>query len=214
MSHMDLLRRFLRTQDERGRQTSDWFRLIVRRSVRKMVGNEEGPILDAGGGDGLLFDPCVSSLADKTTILDNDDNTLQIAQRHYKGGGTFVHGDITSMSFHDGMFHLSVCIGTFYNFPSQELVQKGLKELARVTKKGGRIIVEFRNGDSPIVRYAYHSADRYDTSLCHLPLKPYSLKQIQDMVVKSHMRIIKIKKIGFLCNPLIFSYIIEATHMD
>ena len=205
-----ILRFILSTHDERGRKTSDWFRMLVRRKVRRMVSKDRGPFLDAGGGDGLLFDPNVCRLAEMTTILDTDRNALLDARKSYGNKGMFVTGDVTQMPFPDSTFTTSVCIGTFINFSSVTMVQRSLIECARVTKPDGRVITEFRNADNPFVSLAFRHADIYDSSLDGLPLRAYSLSQIKDMISRAGLEVRRIKIIGIPVKPLIFSYIIEA----
>lgn len=212
VSIVDIIRSFLKTNDERGRKTADWYRLIVRRETRKIAGEESGSILDAGGNDGLLFDPQASDLTRQVTILDLEKPALISARKHYRGEGFFVYGDITRMPFREGAFKTAVCIGTFYNLPSREVVRKGLDELARVTSPDGRVIVEFRNADNPMVRLAFRLATVYDKSLKDLPLKAYSLSCIQQMISESGMKIIRIKNVNIPCKPVTLAYIVEAKH--
>ena len=105
MNFFNILRRIFETKDERGELTSDWFRPLARRAVRKMVMDNPGPILDAAGGDGLLFDPRVSKLSGKTIILDIEIRELLKARPHYDNQGSMVCGDITKMPFPDSTFN-------------------------------------------------------------------------------------------------------------
>ena len=208
----NLLRRMLSTTNERCETTSNWFRLLARRAARKVVGSDSGPILDAGCGRGLLFDPNASSLAHVTTLLDFSAKELKEAQTYYGDAGTFVCGDMTDMPFPDNSFNVSVCIGTFYNFPSQEIVIEGLRELARVTKPQGRVIVGFRNARNPIAFAAHKIGLKYDPTIRYLPQNPYTISQIRRILPKANLKINKIETvtIPFKIIPLIF--IIEAVH--
>lgn len=208
----DFLRRLLSTQDERGRKTSDWFRMSVRRAVRSMVSGDAGSVLDAGGGDGLLFDPNISGLAGVTTILDLDVKALHEARQRYSGRGMFVSGDITRMPFPDVIFDTAVCIGTFYNFPTSELVRQGILEMARVTGNDGRVIVEFRNADNPVVYLAYKYAEKYDPSLKGLPLNAYSIEHVKNMLAHAGLIPKSIKYIGIPFRYLAIGFILEAVH--
>ena len=214
MSIGNFLRRVCSTRDERGQKTSDWFRLLVRRAVRSMVSDYASPVLDAGGGDGLLFDPLVSPLADATIILDLDTKALGEARLWYGSTVKVVSGDLTDMPFTDGAFNIAVCIGTFYNFPDTDMIRQGLKELARVTEKRGRVIVEFRNAGNPVVSLAYRYAEKYDPSLKGLPLNAYSIKQVKSMLSQAGLEVIRVKIIGIPLKKLAVSYIFEAVHQE
>jgi len=210
MNFFNFLRRILETKEERGEYTSDWFRLLARRAVRKMVADGPGPVLDAAGGTGQLFDPQVSRLSKETVILDFDIRELLKACPHYAHQGSIVCGDITKMPFPDGTFNTSVCVGTFYNLPDPKMVQDGLCELSRVTKESGRIILEFRNADNPWMRFSHKNADTIDHTLGGLPFIPYTLSQIKRMMSKAGLGIVRIKTTGIPIKPLALSYILEA----
>jgi len=207
-----LVRKMLATRDERGRITSDRFRFAVRRAVRRMVYDCDGPVLDAGGGDGLLFDPGVGGLAGKTTILDLDRAALAEGRRCYRGKGSFVCGDITNMPFRDNAFDVAVCIGTFYNFPTADHVLEDIREMARVTDTAGRVIVEFRNAENPVVSFAYRHAEKYDPSLKGLPLKAYSVAQATQLLAGAGLRVKRIKFLGIPLKPMAIGFILEAEH--
>ena len=181
MSAVDLLRRLARVRNERGELTSDLFRLMARRRLRKLLdGHETGRILDAGGGSGLLFDPSAWNGAGKVIVLDLDQSELVTAKRAYNPDRSgFICGDITRLPFRDGAFDTTVCIGTFYNFPGEDAIAAGLRELARVTRHGGSIYTEFRNAGNPLVRLLYRHAAAYDRSLGRLPLRAYRVKDIE-----------------------------------
>lgn len=207
-----LLRKLLNTRNERGEKTSDWFRLLARRAARNVVGNGSGPVLDAGSGNGLLFDPRVSKLTGVTTLLDTSEQELQTARRNYGDSGSFVCGDLTGMPFPEGTFAISVCIGTFYNFPASEIVQKGLHELTRVTRPGGRIIISFRNARNPISYLAHTIGVKYDPTIRRLPQNPYTLSQIREMLSYAGLKINRISTVNIPVKKVPLIFIIEAVH--
>jgi len=207
-----VIRKILSTRDERGRKTSDLFRLFVRRAVREMLADVCGRVLDAGGADGLLLDPGVSALSGVTTVLDLDVEALHRGRRAYGGAGAFVCGSITRMPFRNGAFETSVCIGTFYNFPSREMVALGIAELARVTGKGGRVVVEFRNAENPVVALAFRHAEKYDPSLGGLPLRAYSLADVKAMLSEAGLMVRRVKYMGVPGRRLALGFIVEAVH--
>jgi len=207
-----ILRKVLSTRDERGRKTSDLFRLFVRRAVRGMLADVCGRVLDAGGAEGLLFDPGVSGLSGVATVLDLDMEALRRGRHAYGGTGAFVCGSITRMPFRDGTFETSVCIGTFYNFPSRELVEEGIAEMARVTEKRGRVVVEFRNAENPVVALAFKHAEKYDPSLGGLPLRAYSLADVKGMLSEAGLRLRRVKYMGVPVRRLALGFIVEAVH--
>ena len=211
MGVVDLLRKVMTVRDERGVETSAHFRMAARAAMRRMVSGNDCPILDVAGREGLLFDPRVSQLAGCVTVLDIESPPLREARRQYSGPGAFVCGDMTRLPFHDGAFGATVCVGTFYNLPSREMVCDGLREMARVVRPGGRVLCEFRNAANIFMRFASSHARRYDPSLGNLPLNPYPLEDVRELFARAGLRIIRERPVLPPVRGLALMYIIEAT---
>lgn len=211
MGMVDLLRSMLAVPDERGNPSSARFRMAARRKARSILRGSDLPVLDVAGREGLLLDPRVSPLASGATVLDLESTPLAEARRWYNGLGTFVCGDLTRLPFRDGSFGASVCVGTFYNLPDERMVREGLREMARVTRPGGTVIVEFRNADNPYMRIAAAHAGQYDASLGGLPIRAYSPGMIRGMIESAGLRIRKIHGAAFPFGRLALMHLVEAT---
>ncbi len=210
MGLVDLLRAALTVPDERGTPSSARFRMAARRTARALVCVSDLPILDIAGREGLLFDPGVSPLARGATVLDIEPEPLYEARRHYGELGCFVCGDLTCLPFREGVFGASVCVGTFYNLPEAGMVREGLREMARVTRPGGRVIVEFRNRENPYMRIASTCAGRYDRSLGELPIRAYTVSEIHALAEDSGLIVRKIHGTGFPYGRLSLMSFLEA----
>lgn len=208
---VDLLRKLLETRNERGETTSARFRMAARRIARRMLGESNLPVLDLAGREGLLFDPGVSPLARETTVLDIETPPLREAKTRYHGLGQFVCGDLTRLPFRDDAFGASVCVGTFYNLPDEALIRAGLREMARVTRPGGRVIAEFRNAANPYMRIAKAWAARYDPTLAGLPVRAYSAAAVRRLAEESGLGIVRIRRAGFPFGPWALMLFVEAT---
>jgi SAM-dependent methyltransferase len=100
-------------------------------------------VLDAGGGQasGQLF---LAAYAGKVVNVDNDVASLAKTKEMYAGFKKFqkvelVEGDLKDLSmFPDGRFDKVVCISVLEHDPDYMLI---LKELWRVLKPGGRLLV-------------------------------------------------------------------------
>jgi ubiquinone/menaquinone biosynthesis C-methylase UbiE len=57
----------------------------------------------------------------------------------------FVQGDATAMSFPDNTFDIVVSFSTIEHIPGADMRQKALVEIARVTDKGGHVIITVPN---------------------------------------------------------------------
>lgn len=72
-----------------------------------------------------------------------------------------VHGDMFHMPFENGMFDMSFNAGVIEHY-SYEYVIEALKEMARVTKDDGRIVVAVPNHFSYVYRLAYLIGKKLD----------------------------------------------------
>jgi ubiquinone/menaquinone biosynthesis C-methylase UbiE len=105
--------------------------------------NKSVKILDAGGGTGRLTVP-LAKLGFQVTLCDLSPGMLAIAKRKVQDEGLvdrveIKEADISSMPFADGSFGLVICLhGPFCNTDPF----KAAKELTRVLKSGGVIIVD------------------------------------------------------------------------
>lgn len=90
-----------------------------------------GRVLDAGSGDGGLAALVVGA---QVVCLDQSAAAAESARRR---GLEAVHGDIADLPFGDGEFDAVMCNWTLYHLPD---VDRGVAELARVLRPGGRFV--------------------------------------------------------------------------
>jgi SAM-dependent methyltransferase len=96
--------------------------------------HHKGLILDAGSGSGHLADAMGLSNA---CFLDF--TWEQIKRCRDRGGpGRLIQGDIQQLPFHDNIFDEVICSNVLHYTGSA-----GLKELIRVTKPGGQLLLAF-----------------------------------------------------------------------
>ena len=96
--------------------------------------NRKGLILDAGSGSGHLAEAMGLSNA---CFLDF--TWEQIKRCREKGGSErLIQGDIQQLPFHDNIFDEVICSNVLHYTGSA-----GLKELIRVTKPGGQLLLAF-----------------------------------------------------------------------
>lgn len=108
--------------------------------LKKIGFNDQGRVLDAGCGIGQ-WSLTLSQLGNSVIGIDPSIRRLQIGKEIHNSHGvsnsTFVEGSLESLPFADSHFDATFCYGVlmFTNIP------KSLRELARVTRPGGRIYI-------------------------------------------------------------------------
>jgi len=96
-------------------------------------------VLDLGCGNGRLF-----KLLEKNQIeyygIDISERLIEFAKKDVPGG-SFVVGDITNTPYENNFFDFVLSIAVLHHIPTDELREQSLKEVYRITKPGGKIML-------------------------------------------------------------------------
>lgn len=103
----------------------------------------EDEYLEIGFGSGLFIKKYVSNIT-KIAGLDHSEEMVKLANEFNKnlvksGKAEFKHGDVLNIPWGNNKFSIIVAIETFFFWSEPE---KSLKEIYRVLKPGGRLIIE------------------------------------------------------------------------
>jgi ubiquinone/menaquinone biosynthesis C-methylase UbiE len=82
-----------------------------------------------------------------TTCLDISAKGLELAKAKLGGNGEYVLGSILDVPAPDGRFDAVFCAHVIYHI-DLELQETAVRELIRVTRPGGRVVVIYANPDS------------------------------------------------------------------
>lgn len=99
--------------------------------------------LDVGCGTGALAYALAPHVGEVVGV-DASEAYLQAARENAPEGCTFVHGEAEALPFPYGDFDLVGCLRVLHHVHRPELV---VAELARVTRRGGRILLADQLGD-------------------------------------------------------------------
>jgi ubiquinone/menaquinone biosynthesis C-methylase UbiE len=105
--------------------------------------SEVGPgdrLLDVACGTGIVARTAASRVAPDGTVtgLDLNDAMLSVARR-VAPDLTWRHGDVAELPFGDDAFDVVTCQAAVFFFPDPT---RALAEMARVTRPGGRVVVQ------------------------------------------------------------------------
>ena len=101
-----------------------------------------------------------------------------------------AEGDIEKLEFEDYFFDVVLCIDTLHHIPNSS-INKGLRELSRVIKKGGSLVVDFKNKNNPFLYYQHKKKNRvtyYRTNR--------TLKIMNSFLRKEGVKVIQVKGSG------------------
>lgn len=118
----------------------------LRRLLAPLTGEERA--VDVGCGTGALA-YALAPLVGEVVGVDSSEAYLAAAREQAPPGCTFVEGDAAALPFPYGDFDLAGCLRVLHHVRRPELV---VAELARVTRRGGRILIADQLGDVDPIR--------------------------------------------------------------
>ncbi len=146
--------------------------LIRRERALEMAGDAPGRVLEAGCGPGVVS-PILSERGIDTHGVDLSAGQLQTAAER-DPNTLYVQGDLERLPYRSGMFDTIMLLGVFEYVERPESVAR---ELARVMKPGGRLVVSVPNArglERLWTHYAYLPFSRLAKRTLGRPVSAYS----------------------------------------
>ena len=100
---------------------------------------EGDTVLDLGCGNGRLYQ-IFQDLPISYIGVDQSEELLVLAHKHFHQG-KFVQGSMLKIPFPDQSVHVIFCIAAFQHIPGREMQIQALKEMKRVLKPGGKLLL-------------------------------------------------------------------------
>lgn len=116
-----------------------------------------GNLLIVGCGDMPESHVEIATRFDKTTCIDISQKALDIAAARLPKAST-VNGSILASDIEDNSFDTVFCAHVLYHIDAQQQ-EKAVREMLRVVKPGGKVVVIYSNPQSPL-RYMCSVAKR------------------------------------------------------
>ncbi|HIE03838.1 MAG TPA: class I SAM-dependent methyltransferase [Candidatus Latescibacteria bacterium] len=177
----------------------------IRNKARQICWEGRGRLLDVGCGNSFFL----SQLEDRVDLrffgLDRSWDLLTEA-RCKVDRVRLAQGLMEDLPFRDFSFDWVVCLSTLYNLPGLEEVRHALKEMMRVCKPGGRVVVDVRNRANPYMRLKY----RWHGLRSDFPVKAYYLSQFVEVFEEEGFEVERVVPIGPNHSWLALAYLIQA----
>ena len=122
---------------------------ITVKAAAELLRGHEGTIADIACGKGTLKKMLSPSNGKRFFGIDRTQEHTVDANN---AGTSAVTGNILEMPFKDGVFDVSVCLNTIYNFPNLSEFEPAFREMIRIITGHGKIIVDIRNRRNPVIR--------------------------------------------------------------
>ena len=120
---------------------------VRQQRVLELLDTSGGKVLDVGCGPGMLAVELLN-LGHKVWGVDAAPAMIDLCRKQpgESGHAHFAVGDATNLAFPDGFFDAVTCIGVIDRIPTHKSV---LREMTRVVKRNGTLIISFPNLLSP-----------------------------------------------------------------
>jgi len=184
----------------------DWAGRFLRRRLEaalRALGDGPGDVLDAGMGGGRLARE-LDAAGWTVTGIDSSAEMVGLARKRLpKLADRLLEADLGALPFPPGSFDAAVATGALEYVGD---LARGLAELARVLRPGGRAVVSFPNYRSAHAlwrRYALYPAARLAKRVLPLsrpapmrPLHPISPRQFEERLEAAGFRVVARREIG------------------
>lgn len=160
----------------------------------------EGKIADIGCGTGALLRELGEGYRERIVGVDSNQGQVDQARRV---GMHVVEGSMFKLPFEEFSFDVTVCFNTLYNFSSLAELGPAFREMARITRDGGKIVVDIRNKLNPALRLKYWLHTRKGG----FPTVPYYTGEIQAAMRAVGCRFARRQAVGINNPYLAWGYI-------
>ncbi len=175
---------------------------------RKYIPKNAKTILDVGGGTGRYGVKMAKDFPNaKVYVTDIVPESLEIArvlaQEVNATNLEFYTEDVNALSFPSNFFDLVFCDVVIQHLPD---VEHAMREMSRVCKQGGVLIVSANNLWNPHTVYKFFMGKHYHYGY----EKSYTRKELHDLFVAHHLEVISID--GFY--PAYFLYRLRGVYRN
>jgi ubiquinone/menaquinone biosynthesis C-methylase UbiE len=184
---------------------------MARSKALELCHGKKGALLEIGCGEGLFL-ARVGAQEPGLALsgIDNNEQRVRQAAQRLGPACAVTRGDAARLVFPDGSFDTVVCVNVLFNLDSPETVRSVLSEMARVCRRDGTVIIDFRNGRNPLLRLKYACAPWYDPTVKGLPLRTYTFAAMERLLAGCGLRVRSRHPLGFFVKALAPLIVLEA----
>jgi heptosyltransferase-2/heptosyltransferase-3 len=175
--------------EERREFSAGYWQAKIRENAIQMCAGISGRLLEIGCGEGLFLSLAAKRYPHLELVgVDHWPVSLMRAREVFKKFNvariSLVEAEASHLSFADESFDIVVCVNVLINVGSLPQAQEIIAEMSRLCKRGGRLIIEFRNSLNPFLHLKYKLARYYDSTVKDKYLSMYRLRDIEALLSK------------------------------
>lgn len=196
------LRKIGLPKEEKNNYSAGYWSSLLRKETMNICQGKKGRLLEVGCGEGLFIIPLAQNNPQlEIWGIDFNNERIELAKkRKAEKAINNLHlclQEAQDLEFEDSYFDIVVCINVLLSLPSITEVERVISQMARVCKKNGIIIFEFRNSLNALLRCKYALAKYYDRTVANQPLRSYNINQIEKILLRQDLVIKEKRYLGF-----------------
>lgn len=165
-------------------------------------GGADRRAVDLGCGTGILLHPLAQRYR-RVVGIDLSPEMLHGYERERQPAGATVDllcGDMTSLPFADASFDVVLCRSALHHMDDEVAV---LKEMGRILKPGGSLVVGEPANDFPLFRLArWWVRRRPSFGKIHTIDRAYTRRQLRDLLAQAGLSVRRERRFGFIAYVL------------
>lgn len=183
--------------DEQGEYSAGRWQDAARRQALTFLNGIEGKVLEIGCGEGLFLSQLARTASAAMLYgIDNDRSRIVRARERLAASGDGARSRLTfaeapAAPFPAGYFDAVVCVNVTLALPSVGSVALTIAEMSRLSRAGGRIILEYRNAENPLLVLKYRLAPYYDETVRGHPFTMLKSERVDSLLRENGLRVMR-----------------------
>ncbi|MBN1871179.1 MAG: class I SAM-dependent methyltransferase [Candidatus Omnitrophica bacterium] len=203
---------FISRPGERGESSGGYLPFKIRAAVVAICSSRAGRLLEVGCGEGILLHRlCLSNSKLDVIGIDINESLLAKARERFAikkdRCPILVMANAKRLPIKDNLFDTVLIVNVVLLQREISNVRSMLLELARVCKRGGRIIIDYRNSRNMLFHLLYKHAHLYDATL--RSIYTCNISEIRKICDEAGLKIIGTMGVGFFVKSLAPVVILE-----
>lgn len=163
-----------------------WLKFMQKRILNEFNLNKKDLILDVGCANGNMLNFLYSKNIKKLYGIDISDSMIARAEKRLGKRAVLKVASVEKIPFQSNSFDYVLSTEAFHHFPNS---QKAVKEMTRILKKGGKLVIADINFYSNFIHWLFKKIEPGH-------VKIYSEREFRELFHKANLKTVEQKRVG------------------